>query len=117
MSEPNTQDENVPTTVTLTRWHWLMLAALIGVPSGGVTLTNWQSAEKMNEAVVSIDKRMIVIEENQKYLGKVQDSISDTVKVLSANQTTLVRVEQNIEEFRRQNDEIRRRLDKVENTK
>lgn len=117
MSETKSQDEIVPTTVTLTRWHWLLLAGLIGVPSGGVTITNWQSAEKMNEAVVSIDKRMIVIEENQKYLSKVQDSISDTVKVLSANQSTLVRMEQNIEEFRRQTDDIRRRLEKMENLK
>jgi hypothetical protein len=107
MPDNSSQDEIVPTPVTLSRWHWLLLAALIGVPSSGVSLTNWRQAERMNEAVVSMDKRMIVIEENQKYLGKVQDSISDTVKVLSANQTTMIRMEQNV-------DEIRRRLDKLE---
>lgn len=106
MAETN----EMPTTVTLTKWHWILLACLIGVPSGGVSLTNWQQADKFKEVINTMDKRIVVVEKTQEFMGKVQDSLGDTVKSLASNQSSIIRLEQDV-------GEIRRRMDKMENEK
>jgi hypothetical protein len=106
--------DEMPTTVTLTKWHWILLACLIGLPSGGVSFTNWQQADKFKEVINTMDKRIVVVEKNQEFMTKVQDGLGDTVKSLAANQSSLIRLEQEVGEIRRQNEEFRRRMDKYD---